>query len=484
MLDGIIKFANMIFQPLINLGSAPMMMILLTIFALFLGVKFSRALEGGMKLAIALTGMGIVINILTSAFSGALQAFVANTGIQLSITDVGWAPLATITWGSPYTLFFLLILVVINMVMLTLNKTKTLDVDIFNFWHPALLGIIILYFSNNIFIATLFVVFIGVLKFINSDLMKPTFNDLLNMPEENPTTTTHLNFMLNPIIMLFDTIFDKFFYKLDKYDFNAAELNKKIGFWGSKFAIGSYLGIFVGLLGQQSVTEIFTLAFTGAVSLELFSLVGSWFISAVEPISQGLTNFMAKRFPGRKLYIGIDWPFLGARAEMWATANILAPILLIMSLFLPGNAILPLAGIIAIGLTPALLVVCRGKMLRMIIIGVFMLPIFLWSGTMIAPLVTDTAQNVGAFPTSLESTQMISHSTKEGPVEGMLAMVVGKAVSNPQVNSVLLAGGSMAAYLLLFIWYAGKMKVRNRVYSEEKDPTVSTTVDKAKLQKA
>lgn len=484
MLDGIIKFANMIFQPLINLGSAPMMMILLTIFALFLGVKFSRALEGGMKLAIALTGMGIVINILTSAFSGALQAFVANTGIQLSITDVGWAPLATITWGSPYTLFFLLILVIINMVMLTLNKTKTLDVDIFNFWHPALLGIIILYFSNNIFIATLFVVFIGVLKFINSDLMKPTFNDLLNMPEENPTTTTHLNFMLNPIIMLFDTIFDKFFYKLDKYDFNAAELNKKIGFWGSKFAIGSYLGIFVGLLGQQSVTEIFTLAFTGAVSLELFSLVGSWFISAVEPISQGLTNFMAKRYPGRKLYIGIDWPFLGARAEMWATANILAPILLIMSLFLPGNAILPLAGIIAIGLTPALLVVCRGKMLRMIIIGVFMLPIFLWSGTMIAPLVTDTAQSVGAFPTSLDSTQMISHSTKEGPVEGMLAMVVGKAVSNPQVNSVLLAGGSMIAYLLLFVWYAGKMKVRNRVYAEEKDPKLSTTLDKAKLQKA
>ncbi|MCA9764843.1 MAG: PTS glucitol transporter subunit IIA [Carnobacterium sp.] len=480
MLDGIVKFSNTIFQPLIDLGSAPMMLILLTLFALIMGVKFSKALEGGIKLAVALTGMGMVINILTSAFSKSLQAFVANTGIQLSITDVGWAPLATITWGSPYTLFFLLILVIINMVMLALNKTNTLDVDIFNFWHPALLGIIILYFSNNLFVATLFVVFIGVLKFINSDLMKPTFNDLLNMPEQNPTTTTHLNFMLNPIIMLFDTIFDKFFYKLDKYDFNAAELNKKIGFWGSKFAIGSYLGVFVGLLGQQSVTEIFALAFTGAVSLELFSIVGSWFISAVEPLSQGITNFMAKRFPGRKLFIGIDWPFLGARAEMWATANVLAPILLIMSLFLPGNAILPLAGIIAIGLTPALLVVCRGKMLRMIIIGVFMLPIFLWSGTMIAPLVTDTAQNVGAFPSGLESSQMISHSTKEGPVEGMVAILIGKAVSNPNAKSVVYAVGALSAYLMLFIWYAGKMKVRNRIYLEENEDASAPTPVAAK----
>lgn len=481
MIDGIVKFANTIFQPLIDLGSAPMMLILLTLFAVLMGVKFSKALEGGIKLAVALTGMGMVINILTSSFSKSLQAFVANTGIQLSITDVGWAPLATITWGSPYTLFFLLILVLINMAMLALNKTNTLDVDIFNFWHPALLGIIILYFSNNLFVATLFVVFIGVLKFINSDLMKPTFNDLLNMPEGNPTTTTHLNFMLNPIIMLFDTIFDKFFYKLDKYDFNAAELNKKIGFWGSKFAIGSYLGVFVGLLGQQSITEVFALAFTGAVSLELFSIVGSWFIAAVEPLSQGITNFMAKRFPGRKLFIGIDWPFLGARAEMWATANVLAPILLIMSLFLPGNAILPLAGIIAIGLTPALLVVCRGKMLRMIIIGVFMLPIFLWSGTMIAPLVTDTAQSVGAFPSGLESSQMISHSTKEGPVEGMVAILVGKAVSNPNATSIIYAVGAIVAYSILFIWYAGKMKQRNRIYLEEDEPNaVSASAAPAK----
>jgi len=476
MLDGIVKFANTIFQPLINLGSAPMMLILLTLFALVLGVKFSKALEGGIKLAVALTGMGMVINILTSAFSKSLQAFVANTGIELSITDVGWAPLATITWGSPYTLFFLMILVIINMVMLGLNKTNTLDVDIFNFWHPALLGIIILYFSNNLFVATLFVVFIGVLKFINSDLMKPTINDLLSYPEENPTTTTHLNFMLNPIIMLFDTVFDKFFYKLDKYDFNAAELNKKIGFWGSKFAIGAYLGVFVGLLGQQSVTDIFALAFTGAVSLELFSFVGSWFISAVEPLSQGITNFMAKRFPGRKLFIGIDWPFLGARAEMWATANILAPILLIMSLFLPGNSILPLAGIIAIGLTPALLIVCRGKMIRMVVIGVFMLPLFLWSGTMIAPLVTDTAQSVGAFPTSLDSSQMISHSTKEGPVEGMIAILIGKGINNPNIKSITFAIGALTLYLILFIWYAGKMKVRNKIYLEENDPNFSSDV--------
>src|SRR5690625_3927831 len=110
-----------------------------------------------------------------------------------------------------------------------------------------------------------------------------------------------------------------------------------------------------------------------------------------------------------------------------------------MSLFLPGNRILPLAGIIAIGLTPALLVVCRGKMIRMLVIGVIMIPLFLWSGTMIAPIVTDLAQTVGAFPEGLAASQQISHSTKEGPVVTMLAVLLGRAFENFDMTLILLA---------------------------------------------
>ena len=42
-----------------------------------------------------------------------------------------------------------------------------------------------------------------------------------------------------------------------------------------------------------------------------------------------------------------------------------------------GNGILPLAGIIAMGVTSALLVVTRGKLIRMIIFGSLLLPLFL-----------------------------------------------------------------------------------------------------------
>lgn len=464
-MNSIIDFANDIFKPLINLGAAPMMLIVLTLLAVFMKVRLSKALEGGIKLAIALTAMGSIIGILTGSFAPALQEFVKSTGIQLSITDVGWAPLATITWGSVYTLYFLMVIVIVNIIMLLINQTDTLDVDIFNVWHVSIIGLIVMYYSdNNLLLATLLVILIGVLKIKNADLMKPTFNDLLNMSSTNPTTTTHLNFMLNPVIMIFDKIFDKVFPFLDKYDFDAAQLNKKIGFWGSKFAIGVYLGVFIGILGRQTPQAIFALAFTGGMCLELFSFIGSWFIEAVEPLSQGITNFLSKKFTGRKFNIGIDWPFLASRAEMWATANILAPIMLVMALFLPGNKILPLGGIIAIGLTPALLVVTRGKMIRMIITGCFMLPVFLWSGTAISGFVTTTAKAVGAFPAGLPEGTLITHSTLEGPIEKFIAILVGQFGGNMNIGNAITVIAVICAYILLFIWYSKQMKKRNKEY--------------------
>ena len=90
--------------------------------------------------------------------------------------------------------------------------------------------------------------------------------------------------------------------------------------------------------------------------------------AAVEPLSQGITNVATKRLQGRKFNIGLDWPFIAGRAEIWACANVLAPIMLVEAVLLSnvGNGILPLAGIIAMGVTPALLVVTRGKVSRQI----------------------------------------------------------------------------------------------------------------------
>lgn len=124
MMQPFLDIINKILGFPIQLGSGVVMLIVMTGLAMIFGVKFTKALEGGIKLAIALTGIGAIIGILTGAFSESLQAFVKNTGISLNIIDVGWAPLATITWGSPYTLYFLLVMLVVNIVMIVMKKNE------------------------------------------------------------------------------------------------------------------------------------------------------------------------------------------------------------------------------------------------------------------------------------------------------------------------------------------------------------------------
>ncbi|WP_155287587.1 PTS transporter subunit IIC [Lacticaseibacillus zhaodongensis] len=466
MLQAIIHWSNVIFNPIIKLGAAPIMLIVLTLIAWAVGVNFFHALEGGIKLGIALTAISSIIGLLTGAFQPAVEAFVKSTGLHLGTTDLGWAPLATITWGSPYTLFFLLILVIVNIAMLVMHLTDTLDVDIFDVWHMSFTGLLAIYFGANLLTGTLFVVFIGIMKIFNSDLMKPTFNDLLDN-WDNPMTTTHLNYMMNPLIMVFNKIFDVVFPWLDKYDFDAAKLNEKIGFWGSRYAIGIYLGIFIGILGHQPVGTIFTLAFTAATCLELFSIIGSWFIASVEPLSQGITDFATKHLNGRVFNIGLDWPFMAGRAEIWAAANVLAPIMLAEALILPGNSILPLGGIIGMGVTPALLIVTRGRLIRMIVIGALELPLFLWAGSLSAPFVTTTAKKIA--PNMLKgvgSHAMISSSTKEGPIEQFLAYLLGKGQGG-DMKMLMFFFLAMVAYVALFMWYRHEMLKRNTEYAKQ-----------------
>jgi len=462
-----IEKLNDAFNGFINLGGSAMMFIIITILSLIVGVSISRAIEGGLRMAIALTGMGAVISILTTAFAPALESFVKSTGVSLSVTDLGWAPLAVITWGSVYTLYFAFICLVVNTIMLIAKKTMTLNVDLFNIWNLSVIGLLTMYYSdNNLILTTLFVAFIYSLMLINADVMKPTINQLLGYDHKNITTTAHPSLLIAPFVMLFNKIIDVFLPFIDKFDFNAEALNKKIGFWGSNFAIGAYLGVFIGLLGQQSAAQIFTLAFTGAVALELFALVGGWFGPAIGPLSEGITNKMSKRFSGRKLLIGIDWPILATRAELWAVANILAPILLIFAIFLPGNTVLPLGGILLTVLAPALLIVTKGKVIRMTIIGTILIPLFLWGATFIAEFVTETSKAMGNFPAGLASDALIS-SVDSDPIEKMLAILLGNAVDTMDFKLIGLSVIALVGYILLFAWYFKQMRKENKKLEKE-----------------
>lgn len=141
--------------------------------------------------------------------------------------------------------------------------------------------------------------------------------------------------------------------------------------------------------------------------------------------------------------------------------------MLLEAFILPGNKILPLGGIIAMVMTPALLVVCQGKMIRMLIISIFMIPLFLYSATLFAPMVTDLANQVGAFPSGINDNTMISHSTLENPYWMIMAVTFGKFVGTKSLQLFLLLIFLIGFYTLAWFIYVHDIKKKNLIYQKE-----------------
>lgn len=200
-------------------------------------------------------------------------------------------------------------------------------------------------------------------------------------------------------------------------------------------------------MADYGIQGSLTLAVQAATALTLFPMVSKLFSEALSPISDAVSEFMRGKYgKDREIYIGLDWPILGGRSELWVAVIITIPFLLLFSLILPGNAVLPFAGIINLSFVVAALLLTNGNVLRMIIHGIWTAPIFLYGATYFAPYMTRLAQETGTLSAE---TQMIGWSTFEGPILRYLL-----------VNSFsgdFMAMGGLALFIVVFV-----LLLRNR----------------------
>ncbi len=99
------------------------------------------------------------------------------------------------------------------------------------------------------------IVLVTVLRKLYSDLMRNLHMDLLNAPQASPMTSTHMNYMMNPELSWFWIRFLKNFPGQLINDFEMMQLNKKIGFWGSKNSSSVSSLVSLGIMGTLHIQE-------------------------------------------------------------------------------------------------------------------------------------------------------------------------------------------------------------------------------------
>lgn len=392
----------------LGLGANVFVPLLMMIIGLAMGMKFRDAFTAALTLGIAFTGMNLLIGFMMDSMGEAAQALTTNTGISLPAVDIGWPGMASISWAWPYAFLLFPLTVGVNILMLVFNWTDTLNVDMWNVWNKIFTAVLVYYFTNSVIFGLLAAAIVVVLELKVGDAFAPEVQRLTGIPG---VTVPHFIALIAVILYPVDQLLKKIPFL--NQDIDAAYLRDKIGIFGENSVMGFIIGLLLGLASGYGVSGSLTLAVQAATALLLFPMVSRLFSEALSPISDAVSEFMRSRFEGREVHIGLDWPILGGRNELWVAVIVTIPVLLIMAVILPGNTVLPFAGIINLSFVVGSLLLTGGNVVRMIIHGIVTAPLFLYGATYFAPYITRLGEESGTIDAATEG--LISWSTFEGP---------------------------------------------------------------------
>lgn len=398
-----------VIQYILDLGAAVFVPLLMLIIGLCMRMKFREAFTSALTLGIAFTGMGILVEFIMNSMGQAANDLATNTGLSLPAVDIGWPGAASITWAWPYAFLMFPLQVGINIVMLLLNQTKTLNVDLWNVWNKIFTAVLISYFTGNIVYGFIGAAIIIVLELKLGDAFAPEVERLTGIPG---VTVPHFIALIAVILYPFDQLLKKIPF-LNK-EINADTLRDKIGVFGENSVMGAIVGFALGLASGNGLSYALMLSVKAATALTLFPMVSKLFAQALSPISESVSEFMRRKFEGKEVYIGLDWPILGGRNELWVAVIFTMVFLLIGSVTLPGNIVLPFAGIVNLSFVVGSLLLTNGNVLRMIVHGLITTPLFLYGATYFTPYMTRLAVESGTLHQQ-NAGNLISWATFEGP---------------------------------------------------------------------
>ncbi|WP_040213444.1 PTS galactitol transporter subunit IIC [Clostridium polynesiense] len=381
------------FNVLLDAGPTVLLPVIILIIGLIFRVKPSKAFRSGLTVGIGFAGIKLIINLLSSNLGPAAQAMVKNFGIRLDALDVGWGAIAAVTWSSPIIPILIFGILLTNIVMLILKKTDTLDVDIWNYHHMAIVGIMTYFVTKNVALGVAATITMAVITFKMSDWSAHLVSGYFGLPGVSLPTMSALSSLViaAPLNYLLDKI-----PGINKINFTVKDAKKYLGFFGEPMIMGLILGGVIGALAKYDITKILNVAVNMSAVMVLIPKMTSLFMEGLMPISEAAKKFTKEKFKGRNFLIGLDAAVVVGNSEVITTSLIVIPLTIALAVILPGNRVLPFADLAVVPFRVALVVALTGgNLFKNIIIGLACTGAILLAGTSTAPVLTDLARSTG-----------------------------------------------------------------------------------------
>jgi galactitol PTS system EIIC component len=402
-----------VFQFILDMGPTVMMPIIIFILSMVFGMGFGKSFRAGIVIGIGFIAINLVIGLMVGALAPATTAMIENYGLTMDVMDVGWPIGAAISFGTSAVVPYVFMLgILVNVIMLWRKWTVTANIDMWNYWHFIFVAAFVnvalrdqLGAVNALIISLIVSMIAVVITLLLADWTAPIVQKFFGLPG---VSLPHMETVTwAPVGYAGNWVMDHIPAIKNIY-FDPETIKKRFGVFGETMIVGTVLGFIIAILayGPGLSTDftgnlekiLKTSISLGAVMMVLPRMVGI-LMEGLLPLSEGARTFLAARFPGRKLHIGLDAAVAIGHPANVATGLISVPIAMILAILLnqigvnrmlpfTDLAILPFYAIWAVGWS-------RGNIFRGVINMMVFITGMLIIATQLAPYLTQMGKDVG-----------------------------------------------------------------------------------------
>ncbi|RAS78644.1 PTS transporter subunit IIC [Priestia endophytica] len=393
---------------IIELGPTVMMPIIFFILSLIFRVKIAQGFKAAMLVGIGFVGINLVIGLLLDTLGPAAEAMVQRFNLNLTVVDPGWPVGATIGWGTPIVPFVVFGAILLNVVLLLLKLTKTVNIDIFNYWHFMLTGGVVYAVTNSIVISVVSALLHFLIAIIIADLTAKRIQEQYDLKGVSFAHATSAIYV--PIGIVMNWIIERI-PGLNKVKASPEEITKRYGVMGEPLTLGTILGILLGLLAGLPLADVVTLGIKVAAVMVLLPAMINILVQGLEIVREAAEVLLKKKFPDREFYIGLDTALLVGNPAVLATGLLLIPGALLLAIILPGNKVLPFVDLASlVFLLPMAAPFLKRNLVRLFLTGMVIVTFVLYAGTSISSYYTKAAEMVNVtLPENVQSATGLSN---------------------------------------------------------------------------
>jgi len=378
-----------ILNKIVNLGAFVMMPLILFVMGMFFRLKPRDALRAGITVGIGFKGISLAAGLIGTTMTPLVTQLQKLWGLKLDAVDLGVPVISAMAFSDgKFVLMMFAGVIFANVLLLLLNLTKTLNVDIWNFWHYLFVGTMATVISGNMIVGVVIGVIYSIINLILADHNQDIICEVSGEQYRGLSFCTMAFPFLLPLGQGIDWVIDKI-PGVRKINFSLKSIPEKYSFFGEPIMIGFIIGAVLAAIAQYSWDQCLMVGMTMAAAMFLLPRMISILMEGLSPIATGTREFMTARFPNREFRIGMDFALLVGDPDMITLGLIFVPISLVMAVLIPGNRVLPLIGLTNLSyMMMAPVISARRNMFRAFIIGIVMVGLVFLMATSLTPLIT------------------------------------------------------------------------------------------------